>query len=147
MSESDRRTLATLGLFVFQLKTAPFQQLQRSRNWRHPSNSRVGRKPAKQFVGPGDESITLSGALYPELTGGKPSLDELAKMADTGKAWPLIDGSDYMWGLFVIEDMQETHSELLPDGTARKIEFTVKLGAVDDDDRNMLGDESQLGRM
>lgn len=140
------RTLATLGLFVFELKSAPFQQLQRSRAWRHPSVSRVGRQPARQFLGAGDQSITLSGVLYPELTGGKASLEELATMADTGKAWPLLDGTGTLWGLFVIEDQQETYSEFFPDGTARKIEFTLKLGAVDDEDRAMLGNESQFSR-
>ncbi|HEX8963635.1 MAG TPA: phage tail protein, partial [Rhodocyclaceae bacterium] len=82
--------MAALGLFVFSLHTLPYQQLQRSAQWRHPSNSRVGRRPARQYVGPGDETITLTGTLYPEITGGAVSLALVRAMADMGKAWPLI---------------------------------------------------------
>jgi phage protein U len=34
--------MMALGLFVFSLRTASYQELQRVTNWRHPSNSRVG---------------------------------------------------------------------------------------------------------
>ncbi|ECD6162414.1 phage tail protein, partial [Salmonella enterica subsp. enterica] len=60
--------LATLGLFVFVLQTAPYQQMQQEVSWRHVTNSRVGQRPATQFLGVDEETITLSGELYPELT-------------------------------------------------------------------------------
>lgn len=127
-----------LGLFPFGMKTTPYQQLQKQLSWRHPSTSRVGARPARQFVGPGDYTITLSGVLYPELTGGKISLMALELMADTGKAWPLIEGTGLYYGLFVIEEMSQTDSVFFPDGAPRKIEFSMKLTRVDDDP-NMLG--------
>lgn len=131
--------MMALGLFVFALGTVPYQQLQRQTQWRHPSSSRIGRRPARQFVGPGDDTITLSGTLYPEITGGKISLALLRTMADTGKAWPLIEGSGTVYGLYVIEDIGETGSLFFPDGSARKIEFTIKLTRVDDDRIDLLG--------
>lgn len=131
--------MMALGLFVFALQTAPYQQLQRQTTWRHPSQSRVGRRPARQFLGPGEDTITLSGTLYPELTGGKLSLAMLHSMAETGKAWPLIEGSGQIYGMFVIEDKSETHTTFFPDGTARKIEFSLKLSRVDDDRLDLLG--------
>lgn len=124
--------MMALGLFVFGLRTVPYQQLQRQLQWRHPSNSRVGARPARQFVGRGDEIITLSGVLFPELTGGKISLGALEAMADTGRAWPLIEGTGIPYGLFVIEDQSATLTEFFPDGAARKIEFSLKLARVDD---------------
>lgn len=127
-----------LGLFPFGMKTTPYQQLQKQMSWRHPSTSRVGARPARQFVGPGDTTIALSGVLYPELTGGKISLMALEMMADTGKAWPLIEGTGLYYGLFVIEEMSQTDSVFFPDGAPRKIEFSMKLTRVDDDP-NMLG--------
>ncbi|MRR50806.1 MAG: phage tail protein [Rhodocyclaceae bacterium] len=131
--------MAALGLFVFTLKTVPYQQMQRQRQWRHPANSRVGKRPARQFVGPGDDTITLSGTLYPEVTGGKVSLAMLAVMADSGKAWPFIGGDGTYYGLWVIEDMSETGSLFFGDGSARQIDFNIKLSRVDDDDVGMLG--------
>lgn len=130
--------MMALGLFVFGILTAPYQQLQRQVSWRHPASGRVGARPARQFVGPGDEIITLSGVLYPELTGGRISLALLETMAEYGKAWPLIEGTGWFYGLFVIEELSTTSTEFFPDGAARKIEFSVKLARADDDP-DMLG--------
>lgn len=125
--------MMALGLFVFGLRTVPYQQLQRQVAWRHPSNSRVGARPVRQFAGRGDELITLSGVLYPEITGGRVSLAALEAMADEGLAWPLIEGTGLVYGLFVVEDLATTHSEFFGDGAARKIEFSLKLARADDE--------------
>lgn len=61
------------GMFVFQLSTLPHQQIQQSRNWRHVKNERINRPPSWQYIGAGDDTITLSGLLYPEITGGEVS--------------------------------------------------------------------------
>lgn len=133
--------MMALGLYVFGLHTVPYQQLQRQMSWRHPSVSRVGKRPARQFTGPGDDSITLSGVLYPELTGGKISLMALTAMADEGKSWPLIEGTGLFYGLFVIEEVSQTDSVFFPDGSPLKIEFSLKLTRVDDEP-NLLGQVS-----
>lgn len=62
--------MMALGLFVFSLDTAPYSEFQRQVGWRHPGNARVGRRPSHQYTGPDDETITLSGRLMSELTGG-----------------------------------------------------------------------------
>ena len=131
--------MMALGLFVFATQTLPYQQLQRTTNWRHPSNSRLGMRPARQFLGPGEDSITLSGTLYPELTGGRVSLAMVRAMAETGRAWPLIEGSGAFYGLWVIESIDETGSVFFADGSARKIDFSLKLARVDDEQVDMLG--------
>lgn len=136
---TNMSSMMALGLFVFTLDTVPYQQLQRSVAWRHPASSRVGKRPARQFAGQGDETITLSGVLYPELTGGTLSLATLEALAKTGKAWPLLEGTGRFYGMFVVEDISETRSYFFADGAARKIEFTIKLTRVDDDDINLLG--------
>jgi len=135
----QQSVMMALGLFVFGLDTAPYQQLQRQTSWRHPSSSRVGLRPARQYVGPGDDAITLSGTLYPEITGGKVTLSMLRYMAETGKAWPLIEGTGFFYGLYVIEDLSETGSVFFADGAARKIDFSVKLTRVDDDVPDIVG--------
>ncbi len=125
--------MMALGLYVFGLYTVPYQQLQRQMSWRHPANSRIGKRPARQFLGPGDDTITLSGVLYPELTGGKISLAALKTMADEGKAWPLVEGTGIFYGLYVIEELSQTDAVFFPDGSPRKIEFSLKLVRVDDE--------------
>ena len=132
--------MLVLGMFVFQLQTLPYQSLQRDVDYRWPSNSRVGQRPAMQFLGVNEEKIVLSGSLLPEITGGRLSLLVLNLMADEGRAWPLLDGSGTIYGMFVINSVSETYTEFFADGAARKIDFTVNLTRVDESLTAMFGD-------
>lgn len=125
--------MLALGMFVFIRQTLPYQSLQRDAAYTWASNKRVGRRNAFQFTGVGNDTITLSGALYPELTSGGPlSLSALRLMASAGLPWPLVDGSGMIYGMYIIESVTEIDGELYPDGSPRKIDFTVKLTRVDD---------------
>ncbi|MFJ5392737.1 phage tail protein [Pectobacterium sp. CHL-2024] len=135
--------MLTLGLFVFQLQTLPYQNMQRNVDYRWPSNSRVGQRPALQFLGVEDEKITLSGELLPEITGGTLSLLMLETMADQGRAWPLIEGSGTIYGVFVVNSISQTKTDFFTDGRARRIEFTITLTRVDSSLSAMLGDLRQ----
>ncbi|MXE85743.1 phage tail protein, partial [Escherichia coli] len=55
--------MMVLGLYVFMLRTVPYQELQYQRSWRHAANSRVNRRPSTQFLGPDNDMLTLSGVL------------------------------------------------------------------------------------
>lgn len=135
--------MMALGMFIFMLQTVPYQDFQHQMAWRHPSNPRFGLRPVSQFLGPDEESITLSGVLYPELTGGKVSLMALQLMAETGQAWSLIEGNGAIHGMFVIENLSRTKSIFFSDGSARKIEFTLTLKRTDESLKEMFGDLSQ----
>lgn len=137
--------MLALGMFVFSLSTLAYQELQRQTEWRHPSNSRVGAAPARQFVGRGDDIITLPGIIFPELAGTTLSLDALRLMANTGKAWPMIEGSGRIYGLRVIESLSETKTVFFRDGTPRRIEFTLTLKRIDDDQLDLIGAASSVG--
>ena len=137
--------MLALGMFVFSLSTAAYQELQRQTDWRHVSNNRIGAAPARQFVGRGDDSITLPGIIFPELAGSALSLDALRLMANTGKAWPMVEGSGRIYGLWVIESLSETKTLFFRDGTARRIEFTLSLKRTDDDRIDLLGTATSVG--
>ena len=115
-----------LGMFPFSISTAVYQQLQRSTNWRHASNSRVGDMPAYQYVGRGEDTISLEGTIVPEF-GSQMSITALRTMGDTGKAFPLIAGTGKVFGLYLIADLQETQTIFFQNGLPRKIEFSLKL--------------------
>lgn len=137
--------MMTLGFFVFSRLTVPYQSSQHEMVWRHPTNSRVGARPSAQFLGVGDETLTLSGVLMPEITGGELSLEALRKMADTGKAYPLIEGRGTVTGFFVIEKISKGRSEFFSDGAARKIEFTIELKRVDEKNTSLIANENLIG--
>lgn len=123
--------MMALGLFVFALETAPYQEFQQQIGWRHAANNRVGRRPARQFLGPDDETITLSGVLLPELSGGDNTIALLTTMGNTGRPYVLIEGSGRYHGMFVIEGLDVTRTLFFPDGKARRLEFSLKLQRVD----------------
>lgn len=131
--------MMAFGQFVFSLGTLAYQDLQRQTSWRHPSTSRVGARPARQYLGPGDESINLSGLLLPDFAGHPGTLDELRAMGAAGAAWPLVDGTGIVYGLFVIESLNETRTLFYRDGQARRIEFQLQLARVDDDRIDAIG--------
>lgn len=112
--------MMVLGLFVFQLRTVPYQQLQYQRSWRHVTNSRVNRRPTTQFLALDNDQLTLSGVLMPEVTGGRLLLLALELMAEQGKAWPLIEGGGTIYGMYVIESLSQTKTEFFASGEARK---------------------------
>lgn len=137
--------MMALGMFVFSLQTLAYQELQRKTTWRHPTNSRVGNRPAAQFTGPGDDTITLPGVLAPELGGSTASLAELREMGDSGQAWALVSGSGRVFGAWVITGMDESSKVLMDNGAARQIDFTLHLQRVDDQRVDGLGSGDQGG--
>lgn len=125
--------LAALGMFVFTRQTVPFQSLDRTSTWRHPTNAIVGAMQKSQFTGKESETVTIGGRLIPEITGGRFSIKALELMADSGGAFPLIDGATFeIIGFFVIENIQETRTEFFGDGAPRAIDFTMNLKRTDD---------------
>lgn len=132
--------MMALGLFVFALETAPYQEFQQQIGWRHPSNNRVGRRPSRQFTGLDDETVTLSGVLLPELTGGDNTIEVLRQMGNTGMAFVLIEGSGRYYGMFEIDSLSVTRTLFFKDGKARRIEFSLRLTRVDGQFEQLVGD-------
>lgn len=125
--------MLALGMFVFMRQTLPHQTMQRESDYRWPSNSRIGKRDAYQFLGVGEENITLR------------------LMAEEGRAWPLLDGTGMIYGMYVISRVSETGSIFFADGTPRKIDFTLSLTRVDESLAALYGDigkqaESLIGK-
>lgn len=123
--------LMIYGLFVFSTQSAPFNELEHSVDYRWASNDRVGRHPAYQYLGKGEDSMTINGTLMPEFSGGPLSLALLRMLADSGKAYLLMSGNGKIYGYYFIENINETGSHFLKNGTPQKIEFTVSLKRYD----------------
>ncbi|WP_424679592.1 phage tail protein [Escherichia coli] len=130
------------GMFVFELRTLPHQQLQQNKSWRHVKNERVNRSASWQYIGAGDDRIVLSGVLYPEITGGEVSLSLLTTQAYTGRPWPLIDGVGQIYGMYVLTGTNTTRSEFDRYGKAKKIEYSLTLERCDEDLRERLQSSS-----
>lgn len=131
--------LMSLGQFVFEIKSAPYEELRRRTEYRWASVPRIGARPAHQFLGQGEDTITLNGTLYPELTGGPVQLNKLRQMADQGATWIMMSGAGEKMGHWLIESVEETQTLFFPDGTPRKLGFSIALKRDDDEDPATLG--------
>ncbi|QNH50181.1 phage tail protein [Acinetobacter venetianus] len=126
--------LMCLGQFPFTTDTLTFTEIQRQRSWQYADNAVAKGRKKRQFIGSGDETISLPGLIYQEHGfGNRFAIDDLAAMADTGQGFVLVDGSGYLYGVFTIDSIDETKQILLFNGVPRKIDFTIKLTRVDDD--------------
>ena len=124
--------LMALGMFLFEIGTLAYDEMQRKTDWQHARSPRIGARDATQYTGPGDETISLSGKVYAEIADGRVSLDDLRTMADDGEALPLVDGSGTVYGNYVITALDERHAFLMSDARARRIDFGIDLLRVDD---------------
>jgi phage protein U len=131
--------LMCLGQFVFGIDTLSYQQLQRQNSWRWAANNRVGQRPARQFVGQGDDMITLSGWIAPELKGDATSVDQLRMLADEGEPQVLVDATGTVYGLWVLEGLTETGTLHRIDSKPRRLEFSLTIARVDDDQIDQAG--------
>ncbi|SMH35740.1 phage tail protein [Maritimibacter sp. HL-12] len=123
--------MMALGLFRFGASAPSHQIARRSSSWRWEPVPRLGVPEGLQYLGPGEDIITLEGVIYPHFSGGLRQVDRMRAMAGAAVPTPmmLVDGGGWVWGLWVIQNIEETKSFLMADGAPRKIEFTITLRA------------------
>lgn len=138
--------MMALGPFRFSVNTAAYQSLRRASQYRWPAQERIGRAPARQFVGVGGETITLEGAIYPyadeplldqlvngHVASGADQLDLLRELASEGKPLLLTDGRGKVWGQWCVESVDETQTVFFANGSPRKIEFNLSISSYGED--------------
>lgn len=116
-----------LGPFNFGLDTAAYQSLRRRVEYSWPSQERMGQHAAMQYTGPGPETMTVSGVIFPEFRGGDGQLSLLRYLGDLGEPQLLISGSGETMDEWVIESVDEGQSIFAAAGIPRRQEFTVNL--------------------
>lgn len=143
--------LMKLGDFLFSLHTTAYQQLQRSTAYRWKNQERLDCQPGLQYVGPGGDTLTLSGMIYAELQsaslgssdlkgeqrrlGNSPVAQLNAMRAEASKGIPLnlMDSTGECFHLWVISQVEETQRVFFPDGTPRLVEFRLQLKRYGED--------------
>ena len=122
-----------IGDYPFSISTAAYETMKISHSWRWSKQDRIGRKPAKQFIGVDSQSIQLSGMILPAFRGGINQIADMRREADLGMPLILVDGLGNIWGQYVIESIDETQSHFTPYGVARKVIFDMSLSEYGDD--------------
>lgn len=128
--------MAKLGDYMFALDTAAFQSLQRDTGYRWNTLKRISRSPAAQFTGLDEDTIELSGVIYPHFRGGLSQVGLMRSAAALGKPLPLVyafESIGQYCGLWCIRSIREGRTEFNRDGTPKKVEFSVSLVAYGED--------------
>jgi len=118
--------------FVFSVLGAAYDQLQRSSAWRWAKMPRVGRLPARQSLGPDDDTIELQGTIITERS-GYGTLTDLRYMMQQGVPVMICDSTGNIHGKWCMESLQETQSAIHIDGLPRKQTFQLRLSVYGED--------------
>lgn len=133
---AGRVYMAKLGGYMFCLETSAPQQIERTTQYRWEAQNRIGRAPARQFTGLGEDTIELSGVIYPHFRGGLGQVGAMRAAAGRGEALPLVyafDAIGQYCGLWCIVSVREGRTLFFGDGTPRKVEFSLSLAAYGED--------------
>ena len=116
-----------LGGAVFSVNTTTYDRITRAARFQWQSIQVIGRRPVYQYLGHGENSITMNGRVYPGQYGSRAQLLILEKSAGLGIPMPLFTGGGLTLGAWCITAYSEIEGEPLQSGSSRRIDFTVEL--------------------
>lgn len=120
-------TQMRLGSFKFGVYTAAYQSLERSTEYKWGEQALFMNYDDLQFLGPGADSMTLQGVVFPEYKGGTGQIEELRALGAAGQPQLLISGFGKVMGQWVILQVTEGQTIFAAAGIPRRQEFTVSL--------------------
>ncbi|MEK7991721.1 MAG: phage tail protein [Thiotrichaceae bacterium] len=115
------------GGIEFTTNTTALNKIAHSTTYEWAAVGRLDRPHARQFLGKGEDNITLTGEYYPAVGGNANALEAVRSKADKGTPEILMDGSGKNWGKYVCTDVKDDKSELMDDAKPQKVSFTVTL--------------------
>ncbi|MGU9981445.1 phage tail protein [Phreatobacter sp. HK31-P] len=131
--------LLGLGPFAFYTTWPSFQKLKHKVPIRWIGQERAGRRPAMQFLGPGEETVTIEGVFYPHALGGMDLLLGMQNAAREGQILDLAASTGEVFGPWVIKDASNDDQFFTSAGVPRKVDFTVELHAYGEDEGGFAG--------
>jgi len=128
------KVMMALGDYRYSLPSATYKSLERVHNWRWASKERLGRVPAQEYLGPGEETISMEGTIYPYFKGGLGQINLMREEAGKGEPLTLVDGLGFVWGEYCIKRISERQQHLDANGIPRRQDFSITLIAYGEDE-------------
>jgi phage protein U len=111
--------------FSFGIGTVVYQSLSRNSEYRWASQDRINRGPAKQFIGVGNQDLSMPCTLLTQMAGGRNQGDALRAIAKHGRPVSLTDYYGVWHGFWVIKKIGEVKTQFMADGVEQKQEITI----------------------
>lgn len=115
-----------LGSYRFAMDTAAYNEMTRSTAYRWASVDTLS-GPDFQFMGPGEDAMTLSGIVYPHFMGGIGQVAAMRSEAAKGKPLLMTDGLGKVLGYWIIKNVRETGQKMASGGIPRRQTFALEL--------------------
>ncbi|WP_338606848.1 phage tail protein [Pelagibacterium nitratireducens] len=87
----------------------------------------MGARPPLEFMGKGEDRITLSGRLLPTRIGGLTELETVRGLMEAGTRVPVMRGDGKMFGWHAIVRIEEDHANLDRFGVGFTLAYTIEL--------------------
>ncbi len=93
------------GPHVFTVGSMSYEELRQTAQGRWEKHPIIGRRPAGQYVGPGEEPLTVRGTVYPLSMGGSEDAQVQAVLADcsSGRVYSLVTANGDIMGSYRLE--------------------------------------------
>lgn len=130
--------LLALGSHIFQIDRLNYQQFARSTEAKWASIPRFGTYPGRQFVGYGDDTITISGLLFPDEFGDRSDYEAVRTTQRAANPVMLIGWADAsstvatIYGRVVILFVDDEQSAINRAGLGRKVSYTIEVAPFHD---------------
>ncbi|MEB0045754.1 MULTISPECIES: phage tail protein [unclassified Pseudomonas] len=120
------RQQMVLGSFIFGLsRNFAYSSLVRKSDGGWKSIEILTSKPKSSQTGQGLQGLTIAGKSMYAIAMDR--LDELRALQALRIPLPLIDGIGRNWGMWQINSVSETQSNIIDDGTAMVVDWTIEL--------------------
>ncbi|MGR3484447.1 MAG: phage tail protein [Paracoccaceae bacterium] len=116
-----------LGAFRFGVSGPSHDKAVQMSGYRWEAVELIGRRPELHYLGPGRETLELSGTIHPHFRGGLGQVDRMRAQARLGIPMLMGDGLGFVLGRWVITGVEDTRTVLMADGAPRQIDFALKL--------------------
>ncbi|EFO30921.1 phage P2 GpU superfamily [Roseibium sp. TrichSKD4] len=122
------RPLAALGMFLFAPSIGSYEELEHTWNFKWAKPDPIGSPPVKQWMGKGDEELSIIGGVWPEIQpSGTWKIDRLAKVAGLGVPLVFLSGSGTVFGLWCVEQIHKRDTLIEEWGIPGAIEYEIYL--------------------
>lgn len=121
----------TLGSLVFGVPSLSAAEAVRVARYRWSAKDVVGGSPEFQWLGPGEDKLTLSGASLVAAAGTDDAVAALRNAASAGEALPLADGGGRVLGKWALQSVEERRRGIRADGIPAHIEWRLELTLVE----------------
>ena len=113
------------GWYTFEVFSTPIASGQKTGQQRTARSDPALGEPHYQMLGPGAETITLSGTVAPGVNGETAELEQLNVLRRAGNNYPLINGSGDVLGRYFIDSVTLNETDYWPNGEPKEMNFTV----------------------